>query len=88
LSEMVKLHWLHTIANTKQRAMSKLASADCLTRALMVNPMDDATVEVRIKVSRKMKNLAASAWKPTGEEVGYNVYNVYWFTSLHVHVCS
>ena len=61
---------MHTIANTKQSAMSKLATADCLTRALMVNPMDVATVEVRIKVSRKMKNLAASAWKPTGRRGG------------------
>ena len=51
----------------------------------MVNPMEVETVEVRIKVSRKMKNFPASAWKPTGGEGGYVCVCV--FVCVCVCVC-
>lgn len=58
----VIIKWLKslTIAMTKQSTQNRLASGICRSGALMAKAMDAPATEVRVKVSRKMKNLSAS----------------------------
>ena len=57
---------------TKVRAMSRLATADTLTRALIAKPMEEATVEIRMSVRRKMKNFSTSASNPISVKMERN----------------